>query len=64
MFTCNPTKCVPKATYSWAIAKTTVDNTQIPVSLSKRVQIDEEGINGALTHIYIVTLVVIYIYIT
>jgi len=40
---CNPTKCVPKATYSWAVAKTTIDDTQFPVILSKRVQIDDEG---------------------
>jgi len=44
MLRCNPTKCVPKATYSWAVAKTIIDDTQLPVILSKRIQIDDDGI--------------------
>ena len=42
--TCNPTKCFPKPTYTWAIAVDVVDQTPKPLILDKRIQIDDEGL--------------------
>jgi len=40
---CIQTKNYPKPIYSWAITKERIDETQIPITTGKRIQIDEEG---------------------
>ena len=40
---CDITKCVPKPTHSWVIAKNKVDESPVPVVLNERVQMDDDG---------------------
>ena len=40
---CQATKCVPKPTYSWVVAKNEVDESPIPVILNSRIQLDDDG---------------------
>lgn len=43
MLQCLQTKFYPKPTYSWAITKERIDETQVPIPTGKRIQIDEQG---------------------
>lgn len=45
---CDITKCVPKPTHSWVIAKDKVDDNPISVVIDDRVQMDDDGLWGRL----------------